>query len=70
MSSPAPVRREATDPNHPPVIWTVSVSRLSDLFRDISLEYDGRAVIEPIDLGSMTPPATSASAWKLNVATP
>lgn len=51
MSSPAPARREATDPNHPPIIWTVSVSRLSDLFRDISLEYDGRAIIEPIHLG-------------------
>ncbi|WP_025917987.1 propionate catabolism operon regulatory protein PrpR [Herminiimonas sp. CN] len=34
-----------------PVIWTVSVSRLSDLFRDITLEYDDRATIEPIDLG-------------------
>lgn len=48
------------DPNfhHPndsnkdkPVIWTVSVSRLADLFRDITLEYDDRATIEPIDLG-------------------
>ncbi len=34
-----------------PVIWTVSVSRLADLFRDITLEYDDRATIEPIDLG-------------------
>ncbi len=34
-----------------PVIWTVSVSRLSDLFRDITLEYDGLATIEPIQLG-------------------
>ncbi|KQQ88902.1 propionate catabolism operon regulatory protein PrpR [Massilia sp. Leaf139] len=34
-----------------PVIWTVSVSRLSDLFRDITLEYDHLASIEPIDLG-------------------
>jgi len=34
-----------------PVIWTVSVSRLSQLFRDITLEYDHLATIEPIDLG-------------------
>jgi len=34
-----------------PVIWTVSVSRLADLFRDITLEYDHLATIEPIDLG-------------------
>jgi propionate catabolism operon transcriptional regulator len=34
-----------------PVIWTVSVSRLSDLFRDITLEYDHLALIEPIQLG-------------------
>ena len=34
-----------------PVIWTVSVSRLADLFRDITLEYDHLATIESIDLG-------------------
>ncbi|MCC2972079.1 propionate catabolism operon regulatory protein PrpR [Massilia sp. IC2-476] len=34
-----------------PVIWTVSVSRLSDLFRDITLEYDHLASIEPLHLG-------------------
>ncbi|GAB3471480.1 propionate catabolism operon regulatory protein PrpR [Massilia terrae] len=34
-----------------PVIWTVSVSRLSDLFRDITLEFDHLATIEPIPLG-------------------
>jgi len=34
-----------------PVIWTVSVSRLSDLFRDITLEYDHLAQIEPLHLG-------------------
>jgi propionate catabolism operon transcriptional regulator len=33
------------------VIWTVSVSRLSDLFRDITLEFDHLATIEPINLG-------------------
>ena len=39
------------DANDKPVIWTVSVSRLSDLFRDITLEYDNLAIIEPINLG-------------------
>ncbi|HEX5342363.1 MAG TPA: propionate catabolism operon regulatory protein PrpR [Duganella sp.] len=39
------------DANDKPVIWTVSVSRLSDLFRDITLEYDSLATIEPINLG-------------------
>jgi transcriptional regulator, propionate catabolism operon regulatory protein len=34
-----------------PVIWTVAISRLLDLFRDITLEYDDRATIEPINLG-------------------
>jgi len=34
-----------------PVIWTVSVSRLSDLLRDITVEYDHLATIEPIHLG-------------------
>jgi len=39
------------DPADKPVIWTVSVSRLSELFRDITLEYDALADIEPINLG-------------------
>ena len=39
------------DPSDKPVIWTVSVSRLYDLFRDITLEYDDLATIEPINLG-------------------
>jgi len=34
-----------------PVIWTVSVSRLSDLFRNITLEYDHLAQIEALQLG-------------------
>lgn len=34
-----------------PVIWTVSMSRLSNLLRDVTLEYDDRASIEPIQLG-------------------
>ena len=43
--------RPAAEPGDKPVIWTVSVSRLSDLFRDITLEYDHLATIEPIHLG-------------------
>lgn len=43
--------RNMPDPTHKPIIWTVSVSRLSDLFRDITLEYDHLAHIEPIHLG-------------------
>ncbi|MCA1322971.1 propionate catabolism operon regulatory protein PrpR [Herbaspirillum sp. alder98] len=34
-----------------PVIWTVSISRLSELVRDITLEFDEVADIEPIHLG-------------------
>src|SRR4051794_25456498 len=46
----------AHSPSHPtgelkPVIWTVAISRLLDLFRNITLEFDGRADIEPINLG-------------------
>jgi propionate catabolism operon transcriptional regulator len=48
MPHPTPLPFEANDK---PVIWTVSVSRLSDLFRDITLEYDSLASIEPINLG-------------------
>jgi len=47
MRRHSPLPQEADKP----VIWTVSVSRLSDLFRDITLEYDHLATIEPIDLG-------------------
>ncbi len=43
--------RPAADIPDKPVIWTVSISRLSDLFRDITLEFDDRATIEPIHLG-------------------
>lgn len=48
MRRPSP---PISDPAEKPVIWTVSISRLSDLFRDITLEYDDRATIEPIHLG-------------------
>ena len=48
MTRPLPSFRESADK---PVVWTVSISRLSDLFRDITLEFDDRATIEPIHLG-------------------
>ena len=34
-----------------PVLWTVSISRLFHLFRDITPDFDDRAIIEPINLG-------------------
>ncbi|MBD2793536.1 propionate catabolism operon regulatory protein PrpR [Xenorhabdus szentirmaii] len=37
--------------NKKPVIWTVSVSRLFDLFRDITPEFDHQADITPIQRG-------------------
>ncbi|WP_338848262.1 propionate catabolism operon regulatory protein PrpR [Massilia sp. W12] len=37
--------------DHKPVIWTVAVSRLFSLLREITLEFDGQATIEPIKLG-------------------
>ncbi len=46
-----PLPRPTADNLDKPVIWTVSVSRLSDLFRDITLEYDHLAAIEPVNLG-------------------
>ncbi|MES2071243.1 MAG: propionate catabolism operon regulatory protein PrpR [Pseudomonadota bacterium] len=39
------------DNSDKPVIWTVSISRLFDLFRDIMVEYDASATIEPIHMG-------------------
>ncbi|MFC3109062.1 propionate catabolism operon regulatory protein PrpR [Undibacterium arcticum] len=48
MRKPLFPQRDSADK---PVIWTVSVSRLSDLLRDITLEYDDHATIEPIHLG-------------------
>jgi propionate catabolism operon transcriptional regulator len=38
-------------PTDQPILWTVSVSRLSDLFRDITREFDDQAAIEAIHLG-------------------
>lgn len=43
--------RSTVEAGDKPVIWTVSVSRLSDLFRDITVEYDHLAAIEPLHLG-------------------
>ena len=34
-----------------PVIWTASVSRLSQLLREVTPEFDGRARIENLNLG-------------------
>jgi len=50
-SSPTTRNHQTDKPTDKPVIWTVSISRLSDLFRHITLEYDDQAAIEPIDLG-------------------
>lgn len=51
MARPAPVSRDPQADSSQPVIWTLSVSRLSDLFRDIAREFDDRATIEAIHLG-------------------
>lgn len=48
MARPSSALPDAADK---PVIWTVSISRLADLFRDITLEFDQQAVVEPIALG-------------------
>ena len=48
MARPLSPLRESTDK---PIIWTVSISRLFDLFRDLTLEFDDRAIIEPLHLG-------------------
>src|SRR6476661_9066840 len=42
---------ETADQADKPVFWTVSISRLFHLFRDITPEFDDRAVIVPINLG-------------------
>ncbi|AZP11111.1 propionate catabolism operon regulatory protein PrpR [Undibacterium parvum] len=51
MKHSPPIIRDSRESNDKPVIWTVSISRLFDLFRDIMLEYDVSAEIEPIHLG-------------------
>ena len=48
MARPSPGSRDTAAR---PVFWTVSISRLFDLFRDITLEFDDRATIVPIQLG-------------------
>ncbi len=44
-------RSETSVSDARPVIWTVSVSRLSGLLRDVTPEFDARAKIENIHLG-------------------
>jgi propionate catabolism operon transcriptional regulator len=52
MSHPARLSPAApADDAGKPVIWTVSVSRLSELFRHITPEYDHLAQIEPLQVG-------------------
>jgi propionate catabolism operon transcriptional regulator len=53
LKYPAMVRPpfHARDNQTQPVFWTVSMSRLFDLFRDITVEFDDRASIELIPLG-------------------
>jgi propionate catabolism operon transcriptional regulator len=51
MTSPFHPAADGAEATDKPVIWCVSVSRLSDLFRDITLEYDHLASIEPINFG-------------------
>jgi len=51
MTTSRPPAAHASDAIDKPVIWTVSVSRLSALFRDITLEYDHLASIEPLHFG-------------------
>jgi propionate catabolism operon transcriptional regulator len=41
----------ARDSSDKPVIWTVSITRLFDLFRDITPQYDERANIDPVRMG-------------------
>ena len=48
MSRPYAETAEQADK---PVFWTVSISRLFKMFRDITPEFDDRAVIVPINLG-------------------
>jgi transcriptional regulator, propionate catabolism operon regulatory protein len=50
MSTPR-ARLPDSDPGHLPVIWTVSVSRLTGLLGDVIPEFDRRARIVPINLG-------------------
>ena len=48
MKQPPLPLRETQDK---PVIWTVSISRLFDMFRDIMVEYDANADIVPLNMG-------------------
>ena len=48
---PSPTRFDHDDASARPVLWTVSISRLSRLLSDVTPEFDGRADISPIHLG-------------------
>ncbi|MBR7792623.1 propionate catabolism operon regulatory protein PrpR [Undibacterium sp. FT147W] len=48
MKQPPLPPRETQDK---PIIWTVSISRLFDMFRDIMVEYDANADIVPLNMG-------------------
>ena len=48
---PSPPRFDSDDATTRPVLWTVSISRLSRLLSDVTPEFDGRADITPIHLG-------------------
>jgi hypothetical protein len=51
-----------------PVIWTVSISRLFDMFRDIMVEYDANADIVPINWALRKRYSISANVCKPNAA--
>ncbi|TDN69790.1 propionate catabolism operon transcriptional regulator [Paraburkholderia sp. BL10I2N1] len=46
-----PLSTQPTDPSQRPRIWAVGISRLRDLFFDISSEYDGRANLRVVSVG-------------------
>ncbi len=52
-----------------PVIWTVSVTRLFELFRDISLEFDHLANITLFSL-ALKSGGLHPQNWPANAATP
>jgi hypothetical protein len=66
MKQPPLPSRETQDK---PVIWTVSISRLFDMFRDIMVEYDANADIVPLNMGLRKRYSTSANACKPSAAT-
>lgn len=57
------------DNSDKPVIWTVSVTRLFELFRDISTEFDHLATITPIQLGFEKAVTYIRKNWRPSAAT-